>query len=158
KDPLPVGPDPAGPGPGTDAGMRWVADFSLAVQAGMAFRIALTGDQRRGFNRIVVLGLRTNLSSAESAKRLCALLQAHHYTDGLRLLRHGAPTNNTEDVKSALSTRDANYADLFALEQGPPRCPSRPTADGDRLARALGVAPDLLAHVRGADGDQDEQA
>ncbi|HWY96120.1 MAG TPA: hypothetical protein VNX69_13045 [Steroidobacteraceae bacterium] len=157
-DPLPVGPEPLGPGPATDEGMRWVAAFALAIQAGMAFRIALTPVQQRGFNRIVVLGLRSNLDPPESTKRLGALLQAHHYTDGLELLPHGAPTNNTEDVKSALTTRDANYAERFALEQGPPRCPSRPTADGDRLARALGIPPQLLAHVRGADGDQDEQA
>jgi len=155
---LPLGPAPQGPGPGADDGMRWVTDFDRAVQAGMAFRITLTGPQTRGFNRIVVLGLRSNLRSADSVKRLSTLLEAHHYTDGLELLPHGAPTNNTDDVRSGLTTRDANYADLFALEQGPPRCPSRPTADGDRLARALGIAPKLLAHVRGADGDQDEQA
>jgi hypothetical protein len=157
-DSLPLGPDPHGPGPSADDGMRWVTDFDRAIQAGMAFRITLSGAQTRGFSRIVVLGLRSNLGSAESVKRLSTLLQAHHYTDGLELLPHGAPTNNTDDVKSALRTRDANYAELFALAQGPPLCPSRPTADGDRLARALGIAPDALAHVRGADGDQDEQA
>jgi hypothetical protein len=158
RDPLRVGPTPKPSGTGTVDDMRWVADFDEAIRAGMAFRIPLAGDQRRGFTRVVVLGLRTDVDSSESAKRLGALLQAHHYTDGLELLPHGAPTNNTDDVKSALTTRDANYAALFGLEHGPPRCPSRPTADGDRLARALGIAPELLAHVRGADGDQDEQA
>jgi hypothetical protein len=157
-DPLPVGPAPDGSGLASDEGMRWVADFDRAIQAGMAFRITLTPVQLRGFTRIVVLGLRSNIDNAEAAKRMGALLQAHHYTDGLELLAHGAPTNNTEDVKSDLTTRDANYAELFALEQGPPRCPARPTADGDRLARALGIRPELLAHVRGADGGQDEQA
>jgi hypothetical protein len=152
-------PPPHGSVPGTDAGMRWVADFADALEKGMAFRIALNPEQQRGFNRIVVLGLRSNIEVAEAVKRLGALLQAHHYTDGLESLPHGAPTNNTEeDVKSDFTTRDANYAKLFALEQGPPRCPTRPTADGDRLARALGIPPELLAHVSGADGDQDEQA
>jgi hypothetical protein len=157
-DSLPVGPAPNGPGPAADPGMHWVVDFDSAIQAGMAFRIGLTPEQQRGFNRIVVLGLRSDLNAKDSVQRLSALLQAHHYTDGLELLPHGAPTNNTENVKSGLTTRDANYAELFALEQGPPRCPARPTADGDRLALALGIAPTLLAHVRGADGDQDEQA
>ena len=157
-DPLPVGPAPNSTGIGTDDGMRWVADFDRAVQAGMAFRISLTGAQPRGFSRIVVLGLRSNLGAADSAARLGALLQAHHYTDGLELLPLGAPTNNTQDAKSGFTTSDPNYADLFALEQGPPLCPSRPTGDGDRLARALGITPALLAHVRGADGAQDEQA
>jgi hypothetical protein len=158
-DPLHVGPAPGGPGLATDPGMRWVSDFDpLAIQAGMAFRIALTPEQQRGFNRIVVLGLRSNIDAAESVTRLSALLEAHHYTDGLELLPHGAPTNNSEDVKSGFTSRDANYTELFNLEQGSPLCPARQTADGDRLARALGIAPKLLAHVRGADGDQDEQA
>jgi hypothetical protein len=157
-DSLAVGPVPGGPGPATDEGMRWVADFDRAVEAGMALRIPLTGAQTRGFSRLLVLGLRSGLDPAASAGRLGDLLQAHHYTDGLELLPHNAPTNNTADVKSALATRDPNFAALFAVEQGAPLCPTRPTSDGDRLARALGVPPGLLAHVRGADGDQDEQA
>ena len=84
------------------------------------------------------------------------MLQAHHYTDGLELLPHGAPTNNTDDTSSTLNSHDPNYARLYALEQGPALCPARPTADGDRLARAIGFAPALLAHISGADGGQDE--
>jgi hypothetical protein len=61
-------------------------------------------------------------------------------------------------VKSDFTTRDAGYAELFALEHGPPLSPAQPPADGDRLARALALAPALLAHVRRADGDQDEPA
>ena len=158
SDSLAMGPDPNGTGPTSDEGMRWVTDFGRAIQVGMAFRINLTPEQQRGFNRIVVLGLRSNLDVQQSAQRLSDLLQAHHYTDGLELLPHNAPTNNTEDVKSQLTTRDPSYAALYALEQGPPLCPARPTADGDRLARALSVPPALLAHVQGADGDLDEQA
>jgi hypothetical protein len=157
-DSMPVGPDPNGPGLATDDGMRWVTDFDRAVQAGMACRIPLTGVQTRGFSRIVVFGLRSELDPAQAAARFGDLLQAHHYTDGFELLPHGAPTNNTETTSSALSTHDPNFAELFALEQGPPLCPARPTADGDRLARALSLKPTLLAHVRGADGGQDEEA
>jgi hypothetical protein len=157
-DSLAVGPAPDGPGPATDEGMQWLVDFNRAISVGMAMRIPLMGAQTRGFNRLVVLGLKSDLSPADSVNRLSALLEAHHYTDGLELLRHGAPTNNTEDVKSALATSDPNFSQLFALEQGPPLSPKRPTADGDRLARALGIGPSLLAHVRGADGNQEEQA
>ena len=157
-DTLALGPAPGGPGLAADESMSWIADFDRAVQAGMALRIPLTAVQQRGFNRIVVLGLRSGLDPAAAAVRLGALLTAHHYTDGIELLPHGAPTNNTEEVKSGFTSRDPNRADLFALEQGRPLCPSRPTADGDRLALALGISPSLLAHVRGADGGQDEQA
>jgi hypothetical protein len=157
-DSLAVGPDPNGPGPSTDDGMRWLADFDRAVQVGMGMRIPLTGAQTRGFTRIVVFGLNTQLAPADAVARFGDLLQAHHYTDGLELLPHGAPTNNSGDTSSALSSRDPNYAKLYALEQGPALCPSRPGADGDRLARAIGFDPALLAHISGANGGQDEHA
>ena len=157
-DSLAVGPAPDGPGPASDDGMKWLVDFDRAVSVGMAMRIPLVGAQTRGFNRLVVLGLKSGLTPANAVSRLAAAFEAHHYTDGLELLRHGAPTNNTEDAKSAFATSDPNFSRLFELEQGPPLCPKSPAADGDRVARALGIAPDLLAHVRGADGNQDEQA
>jgi hypothetical protein len=157
-DSLALGPAPDGPGPSSDDGIRWISDFDRAVQVGMGFRITLTAEQQRGFTRLVVLGLNSGLDTAQAAQRLGDLLQAHHYTDGLELLAHNTPTNNTDSVKSGLSSRDPNYAALYALEQGPALCPLRPTADGDRVALALNITPALLAHVRGADGNIDEQA
>jgi hypothetical protein len=157
-DVLAVGPDPTGPGPSADEGIKWLTDFDRAIQAGMACKIPLAGAQTSGFNRIVVLGLRSTLDPGQAAARFGALLRAHHYTDGFELLPHGAPTNNTEDVSSARTSHDPNHAALFALEQGPALCPSRPTADGDRFARAVGIDPALLAHVSGADAGQDEEA
>ena len=157
-DSLAVGPDPNGPGMTTDDGMRWMADFNRAIQVGMGCKIPLTGAQTRGFARIAVFGLRTDLTPTEATARLSDLIQGHHYTDGVELLQHAAPTNNTQDVSSAYCSHDPNYAALFALEQGPALCPARPTGDGDRLAGALGIDPALLAHVKGADGGQDEQA
>jgi hypothetical protein len=156
-DTLAVGPDPKGPGPVTDDGMRWVADFNRAVAVGMAVKIPLPAAWQSGFSRIVVIGLRTGLDAAASAARLAELFRAHHYTDGLEFMPHGAATNNTEDVKSALATRDPGFAALYTLEQGPALCPSRPTSDGERLARALTLPNALFAHTRGADGGQDEQ-
>ena len=104
------------------------------------------------------MGLKSDLDPAEASRRLGDLLRAHHYTDGLELLPHGAATNNTDDAASALTSHDPNFEALYALEQGPTLCPAGPNADGDRLARALGVDPALLAHVRGADSGQDQEA
>ena len=157
-DSLAVGPDPNGPGMTTDDGMRWMADFDRAIQVGMGCKIPLTGTQSQGFARIAVFGLRTDLTPAQATARLSDLVQGHHYADGVELLPHAAPTNNTQDVSSAYSGHDPDYAALYALEQGTALCPARPTGDGDRLARALGIDPALLAHVKGADGGQDEQA
>ena len=135
---------------------KWVSDFGTAIKAGMAFRIALTS--QLSFKRIVVLGLKTGLDPQESAARLAELFEAHHYTDGLDLLANNTPTNNTEAVSSGLATKDTDFAALFALEHLSPLCPTRPTADGDRLARALNIAPETFAHVNSANGSQDEQA
>lgn len=157
-DSLAVGPNPNGPGPATDPGMRWLADFDQAIQVGMGMKIPLNPTQSQGFDRIVVLGLNTRITPAQAVSRFGGLLEAHHYTDGLELLPHGAPTNNTADTSSALSSHDSNYAKLFVIEQGPSLCPSRPTADGDRLARSVGFDPALLSHVAGANGGQDEHA
>ena len=148
QDSLQVGPAPNSTGPLADPGMKWVTDFETAVQAGMAFRITLTPEQQRGFNRIVVLGLKTGLNSQDSAARLGDLLQAHHYTDGLELLALNTPTNNTETVSSGFSSKQTDYDAVFALEQGPSLCPARPTADGDRLAAALNIAPAIFARER----------
>lgn len=159
-DSLALGPDPAGPGPASDDGMAWLSNFDRAVEVGMGFRITLDPDPTRptGFDRLVVFGLNTQITPAQGVERFGDLLQAHHYTDGLQLLPHGAPTNNTEDTTSVVDSHDLNYAKLYAIEQGPALCPSRPTADGDRLARAAGFDPALLAHVSGANGSQDEHA
>jgi hypothetical protein len=157
-DSLPLGPSLDDKGHIKSDDTKWVSDFQTAIDAGMAFRIPLTPAQTRGFKRIAVLGLKTGLGAADSAARFAALLQAHHYTDGLELLPNNTPTNNTEDVPSGLASKDPGASKLFALEQGPALCPARPTADGDRLSRALGVAPETFAHVSGADGAQDEQA
>lgn len=157
-DSLQVGPAPTGAGALSDPGMKWITDFNAAIQAGMAFRISLTPEMQRGFNRIVVLGLKTGLDPRKSAARFTELLQAHHYTGGLELLPLNTPTNNTESVNAGFSSKQTGYDSVFALEQGPSLCPSRPSADGDRLARALNIAPAVLSHVRGANGGQDETA
>lgn len=157
-DTLAVDPTAGAAGATTNDAAKWITDFPTAIQAGMAFKIPLSGVQQRGFTRLLVLGLRSTVSPSDSAALLGELLRAHHYTDGLELLSNNTPTNNTDDVSAGLSTDDPDYARLFAVEQGPALCPVRPTADGDRLALALGIPPAIFAHVSGADGARDEQA
>src|ERR1700761_597294 len=94
QDSLAVGPDPNAATLTGDPGMKWINDFPTAIAAGMGFRIKLTPAQQKGFTRLLVVGLRSTLSPADSAARLAELLQAHHYTDGLELLPNNTPTNN----------------------------------------------------------------
>ena len=132
-------------------GVPWITNFDTAVQVGMAFRITLTPDQQRGFSRLVVFGLRTNLNSKDSAARLDQLLRAHHYTDGLELLAHNTPTNNTEDVSSGLTSRRSGLCRTVRFGAGSrPYVPAAPPRMATGLARALNIAPATFAHVKGA--------
>ena len=50
-------------------------------------------DALAGFDRLVVVGVKTTVSPALGAQRLEQALDAHHYTDGLAFLPQGTPTN-----------------------------------------------------------------
>ena len=158
----PIQPDLAvslDPGSGTlfppdspvDAGMQWMVDFAKAVDAGMALALPLTAEQRRaGFDRIFVYGLRA--ADQDPSATLRALLDAHHYTDGLAILAQGAPTNNTPDgpaaYRSAPDTGDASFA--VEWRRTPPLAAG---SDGALLAAALSYAPGATPfdRVEGAD-------
>ena len=74
-DRLKVGPDPqeladTDPAAPLGEGARWLVDFERAVQAGMALRIPLAGDDTAGLDRLVVLGVRPTSDAAEGARRI----------------------------------------------------------------------------------------
>jgi hypothetical protein len=138
-----------------DAGMRWLVDFDEAERAGMGVRIPLTPDElTSGFDRIVVFGVR-DAGGTNGNEVLEALLDAHHYTDGLALVPQGAPTNNTSDASSAYSTVDPDQSISYSVEVGADLA-ADPAADGPMLASALGLPAPTFAHVRGADGYGDQ--
>ncbi|HEY7145489.1 MAG TPA: hypothetical protein VH637_14695 [Streptosporangiaceae bacterium] len=131
-----------------DDEMRWLVDFDAAVAAGMAMRIPITPAQRQaGFDRVLVYGL-----SAEAAgpAAVAALLDAHHYSDGLAFVPQGAPTSNTADAPSAWSRADPGELISFGTELGPPLT-AQPDADGPVAASLLGVPVSTFDHVRFAD-------
>ncbi len=138
------------PGAPVDAGMLWLVDFEAAVAAGMACKVPLTAAQRAaGFDRVFVYGLPAAAASGEDV--LAALLDDHHYTDGLALVPQGAPTNNTPNADAAWSRRDPDFEVSFAVERQAP-LNADPDADGNALAAALGVDAALFGHVREAGG------
>ena len=131
--PLPAGPSPDH-GVGADAGNQWLVDFEAAEAAGMAVR--LTADPERvprPLDALLVVGVR----SADGD--LAALLDAHHYTRGLRLVPSGTPTNNTHAARAGRARPDPDHA--YAVERGPA------TDAGVSAARTLGVEPSVLEHV-----------
>ncbi|WP_437899929.1 hypothetical protein [Sorangium sp. So ce124] len=142
-----------------DAASLWTLDYDEAVKAGMAVTIdkaagLLDEDLRLGFDRVVVLGVKT---SATGEKELAALLDAHHYTGGLALLPQGTPTNNTGRVSSAFPAADPNGEMSYAVERSASLL--RPGSDGTRLEQALGLSARadgsrVFDHIQGAGRDE----
>ncbi|MCX5065997.1 hypothetical protein OOJ91_08885 [Micromonospora lupini] len=153
-DTLALGPDPHDTAAGDPAAplgpaAQWLVDFDRAVERGMALRIPL-GAASTGLDRLLVLGVRVTADGTEGARRLSALLDAHHYTDGLSLIPPGAPTNNTESVRSGWMPAGGDPAVSLRNERG--AALTTPNSDGAVLTRALGIATDPLGHVDGAGG------
>jgi hypothetical protein len=135
-----------------DAGMRWLVDFDAAVAAGMALRIPISATERdKGFDRITVCGLCDAKTDGPGDESLAALLNAHHYTDGIAFVPQGSPTNNTPDASAAYSGKDPGYDVSFAVEREAPLA-AAPDADGPVAAALLGIPPATFDHVRYADG------
>lgn len=134
-----------------DSGMRWLVDFDAAVAAGMAVRVPLTPAQRAtGFDRVLVYGIDTaEDGSSTGAGPLAALLDAHHYSDGLAFLAQGSPTNNTADASSAYRRHDPGADISFAVEVAAPLT-SADGCDGQLAAHLLGVPVAVFDHVRDA--------
>ena len=140
--------------------MRWRVDFDAAVAAGMGLKIPLTAEQARdGFDRLLVIGVKPTLSATSAASRLASLLDAHHYTDGLTLPPPGTPTNATQDARPPTTQATTGAADSgYEIERSSSLAAVQPGSDGDRLARALGIAPATFAHVDGAAGTEFDDA
>jgi hypothetical protein len=154
---LAAGPSPAGPEQDVpddqlplDSGMRWLVDFEEAVRVGMGMRIRLApAEAARGYDDLLVVGVKSSQDGAAGALRLAALLDSQHYTDGLAFVPQGTPTNNTPDAPSGFRSRDAGFEESYGAEIAG-------AAAGDRLdnanvsARALGIPGAVLSQIVGA--------
>jgi len=157
-DGLVLGPSLDGGDPATDPALAWMRDFNQAVTVGLGIRMPITQSAANGgFARVLVLGVKSKLDPATAAVTLGTVLDAHHYTDGLELLPIDTPTNNSDGIKSGYTSSDPGYSTSFAIERGQPMTPSGDgRGDGDRVARALGVAASHFAHTGGGAGRHDD--
>jgi hypothetical protein len=162
---LAVGPDPAA-GPGEQFRvvdgdlvvpdeLRWMVDFDQAIDAGMALRIPLSAELQRGFDQLMVLGLRTAATPDEDQATLETLLTHHRRSRaGLAILRQGTPTNNTEGLPAGLDRLDdpdASYDSVFGGAAGLIDQPAwADKQDGQWLAECLGLDPAVIHGVNGA--------
>jgi hypothetical protein len=178
--PLIVGPDPSAPAQDQlrpDSGdlvigedMKWMVDFDRAIEVGMGFKVDLNNDlATRGFDRLLVLGLRLSADAQESKTLLETLLQHHHNSrSGFSLIPQGTPTNNTEKKGAGFSRSDdadRSFDEIFKAKQGVNRDAlftetSDPLLkrDGQWLAESLGIDSDVLKNVRHSDGTDQSEA
>lgn len=173
-DPLPVGFDPSS---GTlddefnqfdteiafPEDIKWLTDFKEAEKIGMGIRIPLVGTEvEKGFEKILVLGLKLSADKAESKALLEELIDNHHYTSGgFSLVQQGTPTNNTEDAESGYQSREIGEEGSFAVEvQSPlfqPVADRMQKTDGQWFSEMIGVSEETLQHIANSDKfDQQE--
>jgi hypothetical protein len=180
--PLIVGPNPSAPAaeqlmPNQQTGdlfvgedMKWMTDFDRAIEVGMGFKVDLSSAQAtRGFDRMLVLGLRLSADAQESKTLLETLLQHHHNSrSGFSLIPQGTPTNNTEKKGAGFSRSDDaddSFDEIFKAKQGANRDAlftetSDPLLkrDGQWLAESLGIDSDVLKNVRHSGGTDQSEA
>jgi len=147
-DPLAAGPSPAGAppaAPGTapvDPAMAWMTDFGAAESVGMGLSIPLpAAAQTAGVDRLVVFGVRDDLTPAQAQAALSGLLDAHYYTDGLGFAPIGTPTSQTSGGPSGWDPGSPGYLQGYQVMPG--AAPAEPAAGtgAAALAAALGLTP-----------------
>jgi hypothetical protein len=102
-----------------DDAVKWTVDFDTAVANGMAIRLPIDAeDATLGFDRVVVLGVKTSLDAATTSTALGALFDAQHYTGGLAFVKQGTPTSNAAGTPAGFPPADPNGQSSFAIERG----------------------------------------
>jgi hypothetical protein len=150
-----------------DKDIAWTVDYESAVATGMAITLPLTDAEAvSGFERLVVVGVKSSLGPLETSGVMEQLLDAHHYTRGLDLVPQGTPTNNTTGKPTPFPPEDPHGDLSFQVERVPPppdlgnahQLPAQidgsdtPAFDFDHVATALGVANSVFRNVKGAQG------
>ena len=138
------------------ADFDWIADFDKAIAVGMAMRVTLPEPfAGRGFDRLMVLGLRLSSAPADHKVLLEELIDNHRYSpDGMGFLAQGTPTNHTGDERSGFSTDDAEGDASFETETADPDIHATSDelekVDAQRLAEAWDVDLARLAPLANA--------
>jgi hypothetical protein len=140
-----------------DDASRWTVDFSAAEDVGMGIRIKISEAERAaGFERVIVLGVKSSVPPNRTAGALRQLIDNHRYGRGVAILPQGTPTNNTAASASAFPPPDPDGSASFATAR-------RVVApldgrEGGRLMRALGLPAKAAEHWSGAAGRSDQVA
>ncbi|HEU4692239.1 MAG TPA: hypothetical protein VFS23_27940 [Vicinamibacterales bacterium] len=126
--------------------MRWMTDFALAVQVGMALDVPLAADVDR-LDYLLVFGVRLTQTPQQNADTLAGLFTGHRFSRGLAFVPQGTPTNNSSAGGSGFPSRSERISAAFDLERRPRTFLSDHASNGVTTARAFGLAADLFASI-----------
>ncbi|MBL8683808.1 MAG: hypothetical protein JNK05_31840 [Myxococcales bacterium] len=130
----------------------WTIDFERAEQVGMAVTIPHLSeedwDPAIGFDRILVVGVRTGRDPEAVAREVHELLMAQRFTRGVSFVAQGTATTNAGGKSTAFPPDDPSGEQSFEVEVAPRHAEN---GDGARLARALGLPAGALDRVSGAE-------
>ncbi len=138
------------------ADYAWISDFEAAIAVGMAMRLPLTEPfASRGFDRLMILGMRFSSDSEDHKILLEQLIENHRFApEGMGFLPQGTPTNNTGDEPSGFSIVDADSgAPMEEAADDPPFTAAEDDlekTDAQRLAEAWDVDLDPLSRLANA--------
>ena len=124
--------------------MRWMTDFAIAKQAGMALEIPLAAGIDR-IDLLLVVGVKVTQSPAANAEALANLFTGHRFSRGLAFVPQDTPTNNSAAGGSGMPSRSQRIEAGYDLERRPRAFPAGVAANGTTAARAFGVAPEVFA-------------
>lgn len=151
---------------------RWLIDFDQdpdysAVSVGLGIKMSIFShyiddpDENpikadEGFSRIFVWGIKSSLNENDAQSLIEDLIDSHHYTEGLSILKQGTSTKNSEKERSGYTSYELDPAKGYAIECGADLFPlienDMYKQDGQRLAEALGISYDKLYHIENSDG------
>jgi hypothetical protein len=146
--------------------IAWTVRYDLAKSHGMAVDVTgLAADElATGFDRIVVIGVKTSMDDEDGGQHLIDLLDSHHYARGLALVRQGTPTNNIPGRPTPVTTAQPSGADSFATERrggraqvadAPPEFDANVFADYVHLDDAFGV--NVFRFVQGTEFQKEQR-
>jgi hypothetical protein len=129
----------------------WTMRYDVALAKGMAIDITnlATDELQSGFDRVIVLGVKTSLDPVAGTDGIVQLFYAHHYTRGMDLVPLGTPTNNIPGQPTPFTMKDPSAEESFQIERlGPQGEDFGFDLDYEVLSNAFGFGP--FTNLRGA--------
>ena len=100
--------------------IAWTAKYSIAKDQGMAVDLdGLSGDDLTlGFDRLVVIGVKSSIDQNDAGQFLIDLLDGHHYARGMALVPQGTASNNIPGRPTPFTMTEPPPPDSFRTERG----------------------------------------